>query len=218
MKVHGSLQQMMHRYDNIIWDWNGTLLNDVHIAVDTICEVLANHDLPAVTVDEYRGIFGFPVYNYYKRLGFDFERIPFETVAAQFIRIYGEKVNAATLFPDVVSILSFNHLAGKRQFILSVGHQSHLDEIVQKFDVHHFFTQVYGIGDHYAGSKLDRGRDLMREHLPEPSKTVLVGDTDHDLEVGRALGVDIFLLGDGHQCPTRLEALWHQVVRTRFDP
>jgi phosphoglycolate phosphatase len=216
MEVTGPLPQIMKNYSAVVWDWNGTLLDDVEVAVSTIQEILVEHELPQLSVQDYRKIFGFPVYNYYEKLGFDFTRTPFKDVADRFIEVYGKNVDKAQLFPDVVEALRFNHVAGRPQFILSAGHQKHLDEVVKKFGVEHFFTEIYGIGDHYAGSKLDRGRDLLREHPLEPQKTVLIGDTDHDLEVGRELGLDVYLLADGHQCHTRLESVWHQVLRTRF--
>jgi phosphoglycolate phosphatase len=160
----------MKNYSAVVWDWNGTLLDDVEVAVSTIQEILVEHELPQLSVQDYRKIFGFPVYNYYEKLGFDFTRTPFKDVADRFIEVYGKNVDKAQLFPDVVEALRFNHVAGRPQFILSAGHQKHLDEVVKKFGVEHFFTEIYGIGDHYAGSKLDRGRDLLREHPLEPQK------------------------------------------------
>ena len=48
-------------YKNVVWDWNGTLLDDVKISVDTINVMLERKHLGKLTVEEYRSIFGFPV-------------------------------------------------------------------------------------------------------------------------------------------------------------
>ena len=52
------------RYKNVVWDWNGTLLDDVKISVDTINVMLERKHLGKLTVEEYRSIFGFPVKPY----------------------------------------------------------------------------------------------------------------------------------------------------------
>ena len=69
----------------IIWDWNGTLLNDVHIALSTMNSLLIKYNLPILTENRYRDIFQFPVENYYIYAGFSFEKIPFQQLADQFI-------------------------------------------------------------------------------------------------------------------------------------
>ena len=61
------------KYQHIIWDWNGTLLNDAWLFVDIMNGVLSNRKLPLITVDDYRKLFCFPVKDYYKKLGFDLE-------------------------------------------------------------------------------------------------------------------------------------------------
>jgi hypothetical protein len=59
-------------YKNIIWDWNGTLLNDITICIKSMNILLKERTLPLISEDKYRDIFTFPVRNYYEQLGFDF--------------------------------------------------------------------------------------------------------------------------------------------------
>ncbi len=62
----------------IVWDWNGTLLNDVDLCFSCINRLLVSHDLkPLDTLSQYREVFTFPIEDYYKRVGFDFDKIPF---------------------------------------------------------------------------------------------------------------------------------------------
>src|SRR5690606_20051965 len=83
---------------HIIWDWNGTLLDDVTLCVDIIGDMLTEHGLPLVTMDDYKRRFRFPVIDYYRELGFDFGRTPFETLSEQFMGLYRERVGACQLF------------------------------------------------------------------------------------------------------------------------
>ncbi|MGN1100061.1 MAG: HAD family hydrolase, partial [Christensenellales bacterium] len=59
-------------YGFIIYDWNGTLLDDTAMCHDMLNELLDSHGLPAVSMEKYRQIFTFPIKKYYERAGFDF--------------------------------------------------------------------------------------------------------------------------------------------------
>ena len=82
----------MNHISSVIWDWNGTLLNDVHISVNSVNHLLAQKDLHTLTRDDYLEVFTFPVQEYYESIGFDFTDEPFEVTAHQFIEIYNEGI------------------------------------------------------------------------------------------------------------------------------
>jgi len=194
--------------EHIIWDWNGTLLDDAHIATEVIGEILIENGLPAITLDEYRTHFCFPVENYYRKLGFDFNKTPFHFLADRFVRVFDERVKGAKLFDGVTDLLDSISNQGIQQSILSAASQTHLDEIVDHFGVTRYFKRIYGLDNHYAKSKLHRGKQLILDIPISKEKTVFIGDTDHDLEVGQELGIRVILLNGGHQnhsnCPQRI--------------
>ena len=55
---------------HIIWDWNGTLLDDLDVSMAALNEVLKSEQLPLVLdKEEYRQYFQFPVIKYYEKVG-----------------------------------------------------------------------------------------------------------------------------------------------------
>ena len=58
----------MDPYTHIIWDWNGTLLDDAWLCVDVMNGMLRERRLPTRTLDQYKEVFDFPVRNYYETL------------------------------------------------------------------------------------------------------------------------------------------------------
>ncbi|MGZ3745521.1 MAG: HAD family hydrolase [Pseudobdellovibrionaceae bacterium] len=100
---------------------------------------------------------------------------------------------------------------GLTQSILSATDQVNLTSMVAHYELNPFFNFVYGIDNKFAGSKIDRGHELIKESKIPESRTVIIGDTLHDLEVARALGIDAILISHGHQCSTRLR-LHHDMV------
>ena len=68
----------MNNVKHVVWDWNGTLLDDIDVSMDALNTILKKAQLPLVLdKGEYRKYFQFPVIEYYKKVGFDFEKTPF---------------------------------------------------------------------------------------------------------------------------------------------
>lgn len=152
---------------------------------------------------------------YYEKLGFDFQKKSFESLCDQFIREYNvNRANLATLFHDVPSLLKQIN-ATKTQSILSAAAQWHLEEITQHFKIHDFFHHRFGIDNHYAISKLERGKELIKLSNIPKEETILIGDTDHDFEVASDLGITCLLVADGHQSIERLSKFSSTVISGR---
>lgn len=189
---------------HIIWDWNGTLLDDAALCVDVMNEVLARRSLPPLTALRYADAFRFPVRDYYEDLGFDFGRETFEVVGTEFIEGYSAREAACSLREDALATLEGLASRGLRQSVLSASQQARLEAQARRLDVHAHFEALVGLDDHYAAGKIEVGQQWMRRSAVDPLRTVLVGDTDHDVEVARALGVRCFLVPSGHQSGERL--------------
>jgi phosphoglycolate phosphatase len=205
------LKEILSSHDHVIWDWNGTLLNDIDHCVETINSVLQAWDLPQVSREKYLDVFQFPVINYYKEIGFDFEKHSFEKVGTQFIQTYYSGVDSCNLVSGARELLLHIRENVKMQSVLSAAEQSHLNEMMEKFNIRKFFDNVFGINNIYAASKLERGQELIEMSGIARNKTILIGDTDHDLQVAQELGIEVILVSHGHQSFERLSAKHNRV-------
>lgn len=193
-------------YRHVIWDWNGTLFNDVGLCADIMNSLLAPRGLPPLTIERYRAVFDFPVIEYYRTLGFDFEKDPFEVVGTEFIERYEVRKHEAALYPGARGVLRTLRDAGRSQSVLSAYRKDTLARLVDHFGLTPFFAALVGLDDHYAAGKLDQGVRLIRGLDTDPAHVILVGDTQHDHEVARAMGIDCVLVDGGHQARERLTA------------
>ena len=205
----------LHKYfaskNHIIWDWNGTLLRDIEHAVATTNRLLTEENLPPLSVERYLKTFRFPVIEYYRNLGFDTSPEKFRDLCERFNKYFVDGVHTCGLWPGVEGILAHVKNAGKMQSVLSASEQNILNHQMKLFALEGYFDHVTGIADKSAGSKVDRGHELLNKAGIAKEHTILVGDTDHDLEVAEALGIDVILLEHGHQCPTRLRETHHTI-------
>jgi phosphoglycolate phosphatase len=197
---------------HIIWDWNGTLLDDLEHNVATMNWLLAAEGLPAISVDHHRRHFGFPVRDYYSKLGFDTSPQIFASLCERFNERFHTGLEWCRLTPGATDILDHLHRSGKRQSILSATQQATLEHSIRHFGIGHLFHHIVGIDNDQAASKVERGRALLQISGIHHDDTVIVGDTDHDLEVGRELGIDVILVDHGHQAIDRLQQIHHKVI------
>jgi len=196
---------MQVKYKHIIWDWNGTLFDDAWLCVDVMNGVLSRRNLPLMTIERYREVFDFPVIDYYKRLGFDFDNEPFEISGTEFIVEYEKRRYEAKLQAEVKEVLQYVKDLGMSQSLLSAYKQGTLDELVDYFGLRSFFIGVLGLDNHYAHSKIDIGRQWMDEMHYDSHEVLFVGDTVHDHDVADAIGADCVLIPSGHHTLQKLE-------------
>ncbi|WP_321514761.1 HAD hydrolase-like protein [Marinifilum fragile] len=189
----------------IIWDYNGTLLDDLSIGVLSINKMLNKRGLPLLTTEHYREVFTFPVKSYYEAVGFDFETEDWDKAANEFIDHYTSLLPHSGIFPEAVDLLTHFNKEGKKQFILSAMEQNMLNESTRNENIIKYFDEISGIDNIYASSKIDNGLQLMKKHELKASEVCLFGDTTHDYEVAKELKCNCILIASGHQSYQKLK-------------
>ena len=193
-------------YAHIIWDWNGTLLDDLNLCLKIINNLLSKKHLPPVSLANYLDIFGFPVRDYYQKIGFDFEKESFEVISTDFITAYEKGRPDCNLMPGTLQTLELLTFSGYTHSILSASKQAYLNKAVLDYGIEDYFISINGLDNHHAAGKFDLGKEFMTAQDLNPSSVLLVGDTLHDAEIATSLGVDCWLISNGHQSRQRLES------------
>ncbi len=201
----------------LIWDWNGTILDDAGVCRQIADIMLGERGIPTLPdMDAYRAVFGFPIKSYYEKMGYRFgpEDEPYEHVADEFIVLYDRLYRTAALRPGIVDFLDRRKGEGYRQVLLSATRRDQLLEQVAAFgDVGDRFEQKLGLTDHYAFSKAALAKAFIEGQGIPRERTLFIGDTDHDFEVSSAIGCPCVLLEGGHQSRERLLKMGVPVLR-----
>lgn len=200
------------RIRQLLWDWNGTLLDDVDHCVSVVNSMLAKEGLPDLSRLDYRTHFDFPVVDYYRRVGFGTDPEEFARLSRCFVEAFNAGVGGCRVHVEAFDCVRAWSAAGGRQAILSASRQDHLERLVTQFGLLDYFEALGGIGDIYAAGKIGRGHEILEQLGWDPATTLLIGDTRHDFEVARALGVHCLLVASGHQSEERLRATGAEVV------
>jgi len=196
--------ERISNYRHIIWDWNGTLIDDVWLVVEIMNKMLKKRNLPGLDSKKYREIFDFPVTKYYLKLGYDFSRESFEELTVEFISEYYARFNECKLFDEAEEVLKEISDRGIGQSILSASKEDVLTEKIRYYGIDKYFCRILGLDNHYAESKVDRGKKWIAELNLNPQDVLLIGDTTHDYIVSKHIGSDCLLIANGHYNYERL--------------
>ena len=200
---------------HIFWDWNGTLLNDAWLCRDVMNGMLRKRRMPEMTAERYMQIFDFPIIRYYERIGFDFSKESFEALGMEFIEGYEKRRAEASLYQDVRDCLETVRSRGVGQSILSAYKHDTLVTLVKDHGLDAFFKTLHGHQHIYPVGKAPQGREALEEHGLDPGETVLIGDTLHDAEVAKELGMNCVLIPGGNQPVEMLKAIGVPCVSSR---
>lgn len=195
----------MNNIKYIFFDFNGTLLNDVNLCLDLLNEKLIGQNKDTLTLDEYKHVFKFPIKEYYRDAGLDFNIESYESMADKFIAKYQPLSLRCGLYECVKPTLKYLYNKGIKLIILSASETNNLNYQVNHYGINEYFDAVLGIDNIYAESKMGIGLKYINSHNIKKEECIFVGDTLHDFEIAKEMGVDAVLVECGHQA--------HDVIR-----
>ena len=191
---------------HVIWDWNGTLLDDFAVileATNASCGALLG---VRVTEDDYRRHFTRPVQLFYERL---FDRPitgnEWNLLNLEFHRSYAAGLVDATLAPGAEAALRRLRGAGLTQSILSLWVHDQLLDTVERLGIRGYFLLVDGLPQPSDGGvkfdhlvrHLDR---LQAAHGPgwaSDGSVLMIGDSLDDAEAAAKAGLPCVLVEGG---------------------
>ena len=196
----------MFLYDYCIWDFNGTILDDVQLGLNSVNTLLHEEGLPLIEgKDAYRKKFDFPIVEYYKELGFDFDKCPYEILAERWVEQYMQNLKDAPMFSDVEKALDFFDSKNVKQTVLSASERKMLVSQLEGLGISNRFEEILGIDNIYGDSKLALAKAWREAH--KDAKVMLIGDTVHDFENAKLLLADCYIVCAGHQCKEKFKGI-----------
>lgn len=194
----------MFIYDFIIWDWNGTLLDDISASLNSVNDMLALRGMPPIGVERYRECIGTPIRCFYEQV-FDMEKEDYPLLLAEYHAGYARHLGGCSISKGAVEALEFFASQGSVQVIISSCEQNQLLSGVESYGVSGYFDAVLGAGDFLAAEKVERAQKYLAEKSKKSSPKILViGDLLHDFELANAVSAHCVITKSGHEDWSRL--------------
>ncbi|MFE6979220.1 HAD family hydrolase [Streptomyces sp. NPDC057682] len=210
MGTHG------HHRTHLVWDWNGTLLDDNTAVVGATNAAFGEVGLAPITVEQYRETYCVPIPRFYERL---MGRLPtdaeWELMDGAFHRHYAERRADCGLTAGAAELLAQWQLGGRSQSLLSMYGHEHLVPTVRGYGIERHFVRVDGRTGPSGGSKAQH----MERHLAalehiSPEHTVVIGDAVDDAVAAAHVGAKAVLFTGGSHSRASLEEAGVPVVDT----
>lgn len=189
---------------HIIWDFNGTLLNDTQLSLDVDNNVFEKLGIPAITIDDYRNNMTMPVRDFYPTVGVDYSIHSYETIARLWLDEFNQKAVGVGLVSGALDAIRFFYGQGRSQSVLSASYEPSLRKQCEALGLTPYMTDISGLEDESASKKTEIGRRQLRELGLEGRDVVLIGDMLTDAHLAEDLGADCILVSWGHNDLKRL--------------
>lgn len=207
----------MNKTHTIIWDWNGTLLDDTELCISSMNSMLEKRNLAQLDMEKYKQVFTFPVKDYYQAIGFDFTKESWDIAAHEFIYLYLKSLPSCGLAKGALETIRYFAGRGFRQAIISAMQHDALLQSVEALGIRSFLDYIGGTGDHFGAGKIENARSFFHDFNLNPAEVTLIGDTLHDAEVASELGCNCILVAAGHQSKERLISTGKPVINDLWE-
>lgn len=194
------------RLKHIVWDWNGTILNDTEASCKAVSDLFINRNLGSISIDMYRDKIVYPVINIYIEAGFDFNNETFQEVCDEYLENYLNNSHLISLHRDVQTVLKLFENKGLEQHIVSASDSGVLTQQIKDYGLGSYFVNILGQDNNRADSKIFLAEKLVSLVSCESNEMLFIGDTIHDFEVAQEAGMRCCLVSNGHCSEERLKA------------
>ncbi len=181
---------------HIVWDYNGTVLDDTYTSVLAVNEMLMSRGLPKTNLEVYKKSLVMPLTEYYKTVGIYTDDI---SVLSQEFRKYCDihKENSH-IFNGVYDVILFAKSLGIKNILLSSLYHEHLLEETKKYNIDGWFDIISGLSDKNLGSKSATAAAIFEKESIDPKNVLFIGDLVTDAHTAYELGADCILIPNGH--------------------
>ncbi|HEX4221874.1 MAG TPA: HAD hydrolase-like protein [Pseudonocardiaceae bacterium] len=192
---------------HVIWDWNGTVLNDFDVAFRSTNKAFREVGLPEIDADTYRARLRQPIQDFYAAiLGRELPADQCAAIEKAFDGYYADEELSTSLAAELPGLFQKWLDAGHTQSLLSLYRHDALRPEVERRGLSSYFALVQGTTPPYPLGKSAHLADHLAKLDIAPTNAVLIGDLVDDAKAARAAGARIVLYSGGFGCRDNLVA------------
>ena len=178
-------------FRNLIFDWSGTLVDDLGPVIEATNAVLGKYQIAALDREGFRRAFRLPYREFYAE---QLPEIPLEELEAHFRPAFDAALTPVTVLPHAREKLEWCTALGIRTFVLTSMDTLAFERQMDDFGFRHHFEATYsGVLD-----KREVIHQILTNHGLDPAETAFVGDMTHDVETARHGGISSIAVLTGY--------------------
>lgn len=194
------------RFDLIVFDWDGTLYDSTALIGQCIQAAAADLDLPVPSDEQASYVIGLDLYQALAHAMPTLPRERYPELGQAFRRHFFAAEDQLSLFEGALDML--RELKARNHWLAVATGKSRkgLDRVLQAPDLQGLFDGTRTADETVGKPDPTMLLQLMREFGTEPERTLMIGDTSHDLQLALNAGTASLGVGYGAHDPAELTA------------
>ncbi len=184
---------------NIIFDWSGTLVDDLPAVLKASNFVLAQSGKPEMSLAEFRAEFALPFTKFYDR---HTPHVPMPQLESWFHASFKQAQDSVCELPHAREFLEFCRAKKIRTFLLSTVHADYFAAQCRVTGFDAFLEKPYTD----VWDKRKKIREILAENHLQPDETLFIGDMEHDIETAKHGGIHSCAVLTGYNTLEQLRA------------
>jgi len=184
---------------NIIFDWSGTLVDDLPAVLKASNFVLTQSGKAEMSLAEFRAEFALPFKKFYDR---HTPHIPMDQLEAWFHAEFRQAQHSVVELPHAREFLEFCRAKKFRTFLLSTVHGDYFKEQCRDNGFDAFLEKPYTD----VWDKREKIHEILAENNLSPDETLFIGDMEHDIATARHGGIHSCAVLTGYNTLEQLRA------------
>lgn len=184
---------------NIIFDWSGVVKDTVVDHLQIVNKIFSAFGASPISLAEFKDNWVQPYMSFYNKYLPDVSREQESALYKEMIM----KCPPAQPYPGIIEVIKDCQQAGLKLAVISSDLPETLLPEIINFGLEEVFTDIITDIDHKQAT-LD---NLLAKHQFDKSETIIIGDSNHEIEVGQNIGIRTVAVTWGFVSEDRLAAL-----------
>ena len=180
---------MKTRFELIIFDWDGTLSDSVGLITDLMIQSFLLHNVSPPSRMEVADILGIKLSEAFKILLKEKDQNVSELIFNSYIDLYNQSSNKVKLFDGVELGIKELHSCGYKIAIATGGGRNYLDSCLAQTSIKDFINVTKTSDDCFSKPHPQMCNEILNELIIEPEKSIVIGDSIHDLQMAKNAGI-----------------------------
>jgi phosphoglycolate phosphatase len=193
------------QFDLVVWDWDGTIADSTGMISQALIKAAEEVGLPALSEERARSIIGLGLRESIETLYGAIPESQAQALAAQYNRNYYAGENNILLFAGIAETITGIHRKGCKQAVATGKGRKGLNTALQLSGLSRNFSATKTVDECFSKPHPQMLDELMDELVVMPERTLMIGDSQYDMQMGKNAGVITAAVTYGSQTATHLQ-------------
>jgi len=205
------------QFDLVVWDWDGTIADSTGMITQALIKAADEAGLPALSEERARSIIGLGLRESIEVLYGDIPEFQAQALANNYQRLYYANENNILLFAGIADTIATLDRKGCKQAVATGKGRRGLNTALQQSGLSKFFNATKTVDECFSKPHPQMLDELMDDLVVMPERTLMIGDSQYDMQMGKNAGVITAAVSYGSQTASHLQQyspdyLFHDVA------